>query len=147
MRRTLALLAVFALVLAACGGGGAGATPTAGGAATVQLASSSLGQILVGGNGKTLYGFTPDVGAAAPTCVDGCAATWPPLTVTGSATAGTGVDQAKLTTVQRADGSTQVKYGDYPLYYYAPDTAAGQTAGQGVGGKWYVVGANGQLIQ
>jgi len=101
----------------------------------------------VGSNGKTLYGFTPDVGAAAPTCVDGCAATWPPLTVTGAATAGSGVDQSKLTTIQRADGTTQVKYGDYPLYYYAPDTAAGQTTGQGVGGKWYVVGANGTLIQ
>ncbi len=140
MRRTLVLLAAFALVLAACGGG-TGAT------ATVQLASNALGQILVGSNGKTLYAFTPDVGAAAPTCVDGCAATWPPLTVTGSATAGAGVDQAKLKTIQRADGTTQVQYGDYPLYYYAPDTAAGQATGQGIGGKWYVVAASGQIIQ
>jgi len=143
MRRTLVLLAALVLVVAACGSG-AGPTP-AGGTGSVQLASSSLGQILVGSNGKTLYGFIPDVGAAAPTCVDGCTATWPPLI--GAATAGSGIDQAKLTTIQRADGTTQLKYGDYPLYYYAPDTAAGQTTGQGVGGKWYVVGAGGQLIQ
>lgn len=144
MRRTLVISAAFALVLAACGGG-TGASPA--GAATVQLASNVLGPILVGSNSKTLYAFTPDVGQAAPTCVDGCAATWPPLTVTGSATAGAGVDQAKLKTIQRADGTTQVQYGDYPLYYYAPDTAAGQTTGQGLAGKWYVVAASGQIIQ
>ena len=145
MRRTFVLLAAFALLLGACGGAATG-TP-AGGTGTVQVTQNALGPILVGSNGKTLYGFTPDVGAAAPTCVDGCAATWPPLTVTGSATAGSGVDQAKLTTIQRADGTSQVKYGDYPLYYYAPDTAAGQTTGQGVGTKWYVVAPSGSLIQ
>lgn len=79
--------------------------------------------------------------------MDACAQIWPPLVVTGSATAGSGLDQATLTTITRADGSTQVKYGDFPLYYFATDTAVGQTNGQGVGGKWYVVGANGQLIQ
>lgn len=119
--------------------------PLPAGPATVQLASNALGSILVGANGKTLYGFTPDVGQAAPTCNADCATAWPPLT--GTTTAGSGVTQSMLTTVQRADGTTQVKYGDYPLYFYAPDTAAGQTTGQGVGGKWYVVGANGQLIQ
>jgi len=70
----------------------------------------------------------------------------PPLTVTGSATAGTGIDQAKLTTATRADGRKQAKYGDYPLYYYTPDTA-GQTNGQGVGRRWYVVTPAGTLIQ
>ena len=28
-----------------------------------------------------------------------------------------------------------------PLYYFAGDKAAGDTNGQGVAGKWYVVGA------
>lgn len=143
MRRTLVLLTALVLVVAACGG--AGRPTPAGGTGSVQLAQSALGQILVGSNGKTLYGFTPDVGAPAPTCVDGCAATWPPLI--GAATAGSGIDQAKLTTITRADGTTQLKYGDYPLYFYAPDTAAGQTTGQGVGSKWYVIAPGGSLIQ
>ena len=144
MRRTLVLLAAFAFVVAACGGG-TGATP-AGGTGSVQLASvGTHGQILVGSNGKTLYAFTPDVGQATPTCNATCAATWPPLT--GAATAGIGIDQAKLTTVTRADGSSQLKYGDYPLYFYAPDTAAGQATGQGIGGNWFVIKADGTIIQ
>jgi predicted lipoprotein with Yx(FWY)xxD motif len=142
MRRTLVLLAAFALFIAACGGGG-GASPAA---ATAKTASGTLGTILVDNAGRTLYGFTPDVGQAAPTCVDACAATWPPLIVT-TATAGTGLDASKMTTITRTDGAKQAKYGDYPLYYFATDTAAGQTNGQGVAGKWFVIGADGQLIQ
>ena len=37
-------------------------------------------------------------------------------------------------------------YGDWPLYYFAADAAAGDTTGQGVGEKWFVVGADGALI-
>ena len=31
----------------------------------------------------------------------------------------------------------QVAYNGKPLYYYAADSKAGDTTGQGVGGKWY----------
>ena len=34
-----------------------------------------------------------------------------------------------------------------PLYRYAPDKAAGDTNGQGTGGIWFVVGADGKLIK
>ena len=95
--------------------------------------------------GKTLYMFTKDEGGT-PTCYDDCAANWPALVVTGDATAGDGVTAA-LTTVARTDGGTQVKAGEYPLYYFAADAAAGDTNGQGVGGFWYVVGADGEPIK
>ena len=115
--------------------------------ATIALATNALGEIIVDADGKTLYAFTPDT-AGESTCYDDCAAQWPPLVVTDAAaiSAGTGLDAAKLTTVDRTDGTKQLKYGDWPLYYFAGDTAAGDTNGQGLGTKWYVVDAAGELI-
>jgi predicted lipoprotein with Yx(FWY)xxD motif len=70
------------------------------------------------------------------------------LVVTDAAavSAGAGLDATRLTTVDRTDGTKQVKYGDWPLYYHANDAAAGDTNGQGLFDKWYVVDAAGELI-
>ena len=57
------------------------------------------------------------------------------------------LDASKLTTVDRTDGTKQVKYGDWPLYYFAGDSKAGDTNGQGVATKWYVVDATGAMIK
>lgn len=158
-----ALFATVAIV-AACssGGGGASSAPSAAApsasaseapasasasaaaGAEIKLADSSLGQIIVDAEGKTLYMFTPDE-AGTPTCYDDCATAWPPLT--GEATAGAGLDASKLTVVDRTDGSKQVKYGNWPLYYFANDAAAGDVNGQGLNDKWYVVGADGEPIK
>jgi predicted lipoprotein with Yx(FWY)xxD motif len=115
--------------------------------ATIALATNALGEIVVAADGKTLYGFTPD-SAGESTCYDACAAQWPALLATDAAaiSAGTGLDGAKLTTVDRTDGTKQIKYGDWPLYYFAGDTAAGDINGQGLGKNWYVVDAAGELI-
>jgi predicted lipoprotein with Yx(FWY)xxD motif len=115
--------------------------------ATIDLATNALGEIIVDAEGKTLYAFTPDT-AGESTCYDDCATAWPPLVVTDAASisAGTGLDAAKLTTVDRTDGTKQVKYGDWPLYYFANDAAAGDTKGQGLNNVWYVVDAAGELI-
>jgi predicted lipoprotein with Yx(FWY)xxD motif len=126
------------------------AASPAGAGVSLALADSALGKIIVDGSGKTLYMFTPDDEAGGkPTCADACANNWPALTATDAAavTAGTGLDASKISIVDRPDGGKQVKYGDYPLYYFAKDTAAGQTNGQGVGTKWYVVGADGEPIK
>ncbi len=167
----LALVATLLLV-AACGGPGATRAPaTAGttaapstaasaapsaaastapsaaaGSATVMVATSEFGDILVDGEGRTLYGFTPDE-AGDPTCYDACADNWPPLISDGDITVGEGLDDGDFSTVARTDDAgDQVKIGSWPLYYFAADTAPGQTNGQGVGDKWYVVGADGELI-
>jgi predicted lipoprotein with Yx(FWY)xxD motif len=160
--RFIGVLAFAALFLTACAGGAGssirptspasthagistpGASMASSGNVTIEVATSDLGDILVGEGGMTLYAFTPDEGQETPTCNDACAATWPP--VTGEATAGSGVDESLLSTATRADGTTQVVYGDYPLYYFSGDTAAGDTNGQGLNGKWFVVGADGELI-
>jgi predicted lipoprotein with Yx(FWY)xxD motif len=114
----------------------------------IALAESSLGQIIVDGEGKTLYMFDPDA-EGSPTCYDDCATAWPPLLAddAASVTAGTGLDASKITVVARTDGGSQVKYGDWPLYYFANDAAAGDVNGQGRNDVWWVVGADGEPIK
>jgi predicted lipoprotein with Yx(FWY)xxD motif len=96
-------------------------------------------------NGRTLYLFEADKSPKS-TCSGACAAAWPPLTTSGSATAGSGIKSAKLTTSKRSDGKLQVVYAGHPLYYYAGDTKAGQTKGQGLdqfGAEWYTLAPSG----
>jgi predicted lipoprotein with Yx(FWY)xxD motif len=121
---------------------GSGAGAAAG--VSVELGDTSLGKVLTS-EGKTLYIFTPDDGGT-PTCVDSCAAAWPPLTGAAGA-AGDGLEQEDLTVVARPDGSQQLAYYGWPLYFYAEDQAPGDVIGQGVGGKWYVIGADGTPIK
>jgi predicted lipoprotein with Yx(FWY)xxD motif len=149
-----AALAALAVVLAACGGGndqGSGSTATTAAAqqateATVAVASTALGEVLVDGKGRTLYVFTRDKGDQS-VCSGKCAAAWPALTVSGAATPGTGVQASLLSTAKQANGSTQVTYAGKPLYYFAGDKAPGDTKGQGLNGVWFVVRGDGSLVQ
>ena len=168
MRTRLILPILAAVALAACSGSAASpsvaapATPSpqastaapspdesspAAGAATVMVATSDLGQILVDGEGRTLYLFTPDEPTGAPTCYESCAQTWPPLLADGEITVGTGLDDSDFSTATRTDGGDQVKIGNWPLYYFASDAAPGDTKGQGVSGVWYVVSPSGEAIR
>jgi len=148
------LAAVALLVLTACSGStpasgsgrsaGSGSTPA--GAVTVMLTSGPLGQYLSDGSGRALYMWAADTHGRS-TCYEACATAWPPLI--GPATAGTGGDRGLLTSAPRTDGTTQVVYGEYPLYYFVKDTAPGDTLGQGsneFNAKWWVVGADGEPI-
>lgn len=114
--------------------------------ATVQLASTSLGPVLVDATGKTLYLFTPDT-TSASTCYGQCATNWPPLLVTGGTpTVGTGLDSSLVGTTTRTDGTVQVTYAGHPLYFFAKDAKAGDTNGEGVGSIWYAVSASGNKV-
>ena len=151
-----ALLAALTVAVAACGGNddqGSGTAATAapttaaaqgGGGATVSVATSKLGDILVDAQGRTLYAFTKDKGDQSM-CSGQCAQNWPALT--GTATAGTGVQAGLLSTAKQANGSTQVTYGGMPLYYFAGDAKPGDVNGQGVGKVWFVVGGDGELVK
>jgi predicted lipoprotein with Yx(FWY)xxD motif len=86
----------------------------------------------------TLYLFTKDTPKTS-NCYDSCAAAWPPLLTDGAPTPGSGVDASLLGTTTRTDGSTQVTYNGWPLYYFANDKAAGDTTGEGIQNVWYVV--------
>lgn len=145
-RMTTAAIAVLALLVSACGGGAGGETADgeAAAGATVAVASSDLGDIVVDGEGRTLYMFAPDEGGE-PTCTDACAETWP--VVEGPATAGEGADEGLLGTAGHPSGVTQVTYGGWPLYRFANDAAPGDVNGQGVNDVWFVVGPDGEPIR
>ena len=103
---------------------------------TLAMADSSLGSILVDGNGMTLYMFTKD-SANTSACTDQCLVAWPPLL--GAPTAGDGVDDSRLGSFTRDDGSTQATYNGWPLYYFAKDAKPGDKMGNGLlGGAWKV---------
>jgi len=156
-------LLVLAVVAAGCGssssdsggsgssGGGYGSAskPAASGSASVGMANSSVGKILVDANGKTLYLFEKDKSPKS-TCDGACASAWPPLTTKGMPKATDGVPAAKLGTSTRADGTTEVTYAGHPLYTYAGDSKAGQATGQGLdqfGAEWYVVSPSGKKVE
>jgi predicted lipoprotein with Yx(FWY)xxD motif len=125
----------------------AGGSAASGTAATVKVASSPEGQILVDGSGRTLYLFEADKSTVS-TCNGACATAWPPVTTTGTPKA-TGLTVTSVSDSMRADKSTQVTVAGHPLYYFADDSAAGDVNGQGVtafGGKWYVVSPSGTAI-
>jgi predicted lipoprotein with Yx(FWY)xxD motif len=88
--------------------------------------------VLTGPNGMTLYTHAGD-SATSSSCTGSCATTWPPLETTGQPTAGSGVT-GQLGTLTRPDGTTQVTYGGFPLYYWQGDTKVGDTTGDGVEG-------------
>ncbi|MER7579808.1 hypothetical protein [Kitasatospora sp. NPDC097691] len=130
--------------------GSASPTAAATGAAVVGAATAGKYQnILVDSQGKTLYLFEADTSPTS-TCYDACATAWPPLLTTGTPTATNGVDQAKITTTARKDGTSQVVYNGHPLYHFEGDTAKGDTNGEessAFGAKWYVVNVSGNKVE
>ena len=118
------------------------------GSATVASRMTSLGQILVDGNGMTIYLFEKDKGTTSM-CDASCAQFWPPVTTSGAPKAGSGVTAAKLGTTKRADGTTEVTYNGHPLYLYTGDKSPGDVTGQGLnafGALWYVVSPAGMEV-
>ena len=119
------------------------------GAATVSVAEvGTFGQALVDAEGRSLYLFTNDTqNSGTSSCTGNCLVNWPPLFTNGAPVAGTGVDASMLGTITLPDGTTQVTYNGWPLYYYIDDTAAGDFTGQGVGDVWFLVSPTGEMIQ
>jgi predicted lipoprotein with Yx(FWY)xxD motif len=141
--------AAVLLLVAACssnkpsGSGGSSQPPASSGAAGGAFTISATGATLTGPNGRTLYANTVDT-VTKITCIDACVQEWPP--VTGTATAGNGVDASKFGTATRPDGTTQVTYDGHPLYEFAEDKKAGDMKGEGIkdeGGKWHVATVSG----
>jgi predicted lipoprotein with Yx(FWY)xxD motif len=174
-RRTLTLLTAALLVIAACGEEGTSETTVADTGDTttsaaveeettttaaaaeetttpatepaaegVSTAETDLGSILVDAEGFTLYIFTNDTEGVS-TCYDDCAANWP--AVPGDTAIGADLDASLFATAARDDGTEQMTVNGMPLYRFTPDEAPGDVNGQGVGGVWFVVGADGNMIE
>jgi predicted lipoprotein with Yx(FWY)xxD motif len=159
--RYVALAALAAFALAACSssskpassntspttttvGETTTAAPATGGATTVSLASTKLGQVLVDSKGMTLYVDEKDK-PGKPACTGSCLSAWPPLAAAG-ATYGTGLDSSKFTTVTASDGTKQLAVNGFPLYLWTNDKKPGDTTGQDVNG-FYVVGKDYKKVE
>ena len=147
------LVAVFvactAMVAVACGssptqsGTASTPAPTPTPAPVMKTATAAVAgkseTILTDPKGMTLYYYLPDKGGQV-TCTGQCAVAWPPLMLpSGQAKpTGTGLSSA-LDAVDSPAGGKQVTYNRWPLYGWQKDQKPGDTTGQGVGGKWFVV--------
>lgn len=112
---------------------------------------NGLGPVLVDGQGLALYLFETDRRGAPSRCYNICAIQWPPALLPNGArpVAGPGVMPALLGTAPRTDGSTQITYNGWPLYFWPPDHTPGTATGQALtnaGGRWYVVDAAGDAV-
>jgi predicted lipoprotein with Yx(FWY)xxD motif len=139
------------VVLAIVGVGVAmGATTGSSGATVKSSSTSKYGTVLVNSSGMTLYRFTPDSkGINTCTRVAACNKAWPRLLVKAGATpkVGSGASTALVGSLKQPKGLTQVSYSGFPLYLFSGDKKAGDTNGEGLEGKWYVVNVKGGLVK
>ena len=148
-----------ALLATACGSAAASPSAPASSAAgssasasttgtVITTKSGSTGAFLTNASGRAVYLWAKD-GTNMSACSGACAAAWPPVPATGTLTATGSAKASDLGTITRSDGTKQVTYDGHPLYYFAGDSAAKQTNGQGsdsFGAKWWLVAPSGAQI-
>lgn len=123
---------------------------TSGGSAigTVIGTQAGSGGTFLTGGGRTVYLWVKD-GMNKTMCTGACASAWPPVLAQGKLTASGGAKAADLGTIARPGGGKQVTYDGHALYFFAGDSSAGQTSGQGsdsFGAKWWLVAPTGTQI-
>ncbi|MCF8468567.1 MAG: hypothetical protein K9G33_14295 [Sneathiella sp.] len=99
-------------------------------AAPVETMETSIGAVLAGPNGMTLYTFKKDTENMS-NCYDACAKAWPPLLAAEG-------DEAMppYSIISRNDGTKQWAVNGKPLYYWVKDQKAGDTTGDGFKDVW-----------
>ena len=131
------------------GGASAPASGEAGAMAGSQLmtAETDLGEIVVDGEGMTVYYFTKDEkDSGVSNCTGDCLVAWPPVLTEGDAPEIEGIT-AEVGTIDTPDGKKQVTIDGMPIYYWQNDKAPGDVDGQGVNDVWYVVAPDGEMIR
>ena len=151
---TLATTALAAVALAGCAstpssssGSGSAPSPSSSTApAELSTTSGSLGQIIVDAKGMTAYMFDKDrPNGTSSVCAGQCATLWPAITTTAATPVVKGVT-GTVGTITGFDGNKQITVNGWPIYTFAKDTTPGGTAGQGVGGVWWVLSPSGQKV-
>ncbi len=130
---TIAALALLGVAVT-----GASSTAAAGMSAGLKTITIRGATVLTNAKGFTVYWFGPDTPNSSK-CYGSCAAYWPP--VTGTATASPGLP-GRVGTITRTGGARQLTYNGHPLYTYIADTAPGQASGNNInlnGGLWHEV--------
>jgi predicted lipoprotein with Yx(FWY)xxD motif len=129
---------------------GAQGTPTTtakSGEVKLKISDTNLGPVITDGDGLTLYMFTRDTYKQV-NCEGQCLVAWPPVLLKPGQTQADVVTEAPLRRSLLGyavwpDGTRQVTYNGWPLYYWFRDAKAGDTLGQWVGSVWFVMTADG----
>lgn len=112
----------------------------------LAVAETSLGQVVVDGEGMTAYMYDKDTqGTDTSACTGPCLTQWPPILSESETPEADGVT-GTLATIDTPDGEHQVTLDGWPLYTFAGDAAAGDVNGQGVGGIWWALTPAGEKI-
>ena len=127
--------------------GASAATYNSKAAPTISVRSTAYGKILVNSKGDTLYLWAKDKNDKSA-CSGGCLDVWPFVLISGTPTAGPGVN-AKLLGTIKVKGGNEVTYNKHPLYTYISDVKPGIISGEGnksFGAPWWVVSTAGDAI-
>jgi predicted lipoprotein with Yx(FWY)xxD motif len=126
---------LLALAVAACGGDDDSDSASGEGSGAAQTVATEsipgVGDVLVDSSGMALYTNDMDTRSKIA-CTDQCLTEWLPLAAPSGAqpsSDGSAIE-AKLGTVKRPDGSSQVTFGGLPLYTFADDSP-GEVTGNG----------------
>lgn len=133
------------------GGGGGGADV----GTSLSTTETDLGTIVVDADGMVVYQFDSDTqGGDASTCTGECAANWPAVPGSADAAAldgayggGASDIEGVVGSITGIDGEPHLTLNGWPLYYFAGDSAAGDTNGQGVNDVWWVLTPAGEPIR
>jgi predicted lipoprotein with Yx(FWY)xxD motif len=131
LRLTLLTAALVALLLPA-------AAPAAQTSKRVakQAENATLGRtILTTTKGRTLYSLSAETNGRF-ICTGTCLSTWHPLLVPAGVKP---TGPAKLRSIERPEGKTQVTFKGRPLYSFAGDSKTGEVNGEGIKdvGTWH----------
>jgi predicted lipoprotein with Yx(FWY)xxD motif len=109
---------------------------------TIQVAGTSIGDVLVDSAGKTLYYFANDIpGSGESACSVQCTTNWPVFSA-GTILVSPPLRSEDFGTITRADGSSQTTYNGWPLYYYRADMNPGDMKGESALNVWYAMKPN-----
>jgi predicted lipoprotein with Yx(FWY)xxD motif len=104
---------------------------------TIGTANSTLGTVITGAGGMTLYYFTKDaVDSDTSACTGTCADTWPAFsadTIQVSAP----LSKADFDIYTQSDGKKQIRTNGLRLYYYKGDSKPGDVKGDNLGNVWF----------
>jgi predicted lipoprotein with Yx(FWY)xxD motif len=148
----LVLALLFSVASAAVGVAESGAVARAKtGRAFVQIGNTLAGPLVVNNRGYVLFTFTENR-RKQNRCVKikNCVVDWPPVTTTGKAIAGPGINPKLLRTIPYKGKLRQVTYAGYPLDTYKfSDSAEDSVTNIGIkqfGGPWDAVTATGKTL-
>ena len=113
----------------------------------VTTGESPFGRMLFDDRGQAIYLFEPE-SEGRPACYGECETAWPPVLTEGRPVARGGLRQDMLDVVERRDGSRQVTYGGWPLYFYAHEDPGEVLCHDVVlnGGLWLAIGPDGSAL-